>query len=221
MAHQPISIIGGGLAGLTLGIALRQQKVPVTIWEAGSYPRHRVCGEFISGRGLEVLDRLGLRESLREAGAIEARTTAFFLGDKLSATRELPEPALCLSRFHLDHLLAKAFRESGGELREKQRWSGSELAAGMVRATGRRVMTGARWRFIGLKVHARDLSLCADLEMHFRPRGYVGLCRLASGEYLRLVLERRERSSGPGLARAPEGAGRVWAGTTFGGSPFR
>jgi len=48
---KPITIVGGGLAGLTLGIGLRQRGVPVTIWEAGKYPRHRVCGEFISGNG--------------------------------------------------------------------------------------------------------------------------------------------------------------------------
>ena len=57
--RQTIQIVGGGLAGLTLGIALRKSEIPVTIWEAGHYPRHRVCGEFISGRGLEVLDVLG------------------------------------------------------------------------------------------------------------------------------------------------------------------
>ena len=46
---QPIEIVGGGLAGLSLGLALRQQDIPVTLFEAGSYPRHRVCGEFITG----------------------------------------------------------------------------------------------------------------------------------------------------------------------------
>ena len=54
-APRPLTIVGGGLAGLTLGIALRQRGVPVTIWEAGHYPRHRVCGEFICGRGRETL----------------------------------------------------------------------------------------------------------------------------------------------------------------------
>ena len=35
-------VVGGGLAGLTLGVALRQRDVPVTLCEAGSYPRQRV-----------------------------------------------------------------------------------------------------------------------------------------------------------------------------------
>ncbi len=75
--HKPITIVGGGLAGLTLGIALRRRGVPVILCEAGHYPRHRVCGEFISGRGLEVLARLGLHERFAAAGARTAITAAF------------------------------------------------------------------------------------------------------------------------------------------------
>ena len=59
---RPITIVGGGLAGLVLGIGLRRCDAPVTIWEAGNYPRHRVCGEFISGRGQATLARLGMSE---------------------------------------------------------------------------------------------------------------------------------------------------------------
>src|SRR5204862_7913249 len=75
---KPINIIGGGLAGLTLGIGLRRREIPVTLWETGAYPRHRVCGEFISGQGQEVLARLHLREKLIQAGAAEARNAVFF-----------------------------------------------------------------------------------------------------------------------------------------------
>ena len=59
-ALKPITIIGGGLAGLTLGIGLRRRGIPATILEMGDYPRHRLCGEFISGGGRQVLERLGL-----------------------------------------------------------------------------------------------------------------------------------------------------------------
>jgi len=180
--NRHVQIIGGGLAGLTLGIGLRQREVPVTIFEAGHYPRHRVCGEFISGAGLQTLARLGLRQKLEQAGAIAARTAAFF--DQHSGTRplELPEPALCLSRHTLDHLLALEFRQFGGELHEGKRTEVSSASEGIVRATGRRAQPeegGYRW--FGLKAHARGVTLSADSEMHASRQSYVGLCRVEDG----------------------------------------
>jgi flavin-dependent dehydrogenase len=182
MAAKPITIVGGGLAGLTLGIGLRRRAVPVTVWEAGHYPRHRVCGEFISGRGQEILSRLGLRELLERAGAVNAGTAAFFSATQSAPPRSLPARALCLSRFTMDHALAVEFRRLGGELREDQRRRDGDYGEGIVRATGRRAQTaenGSRW--FGLKAHARNVPLIADLEMHVSPRGYVGLCRVDGG----------------------------------------
>ena len=179
---KPITIVGGGLAGLTLGIGLRQRGVPVTIQEAGHYPRHRVCGEFISGRGQATLARLGLRELIDRAGAVSARTTAFFSATQSTAPRPLPSAAICLSRFSLDAVLAKKFCELGGELLAGKRFSGN-FGEGCVRATGRQVRAEpgeARW--FGLKIHARNVALTADLEMHVSPRGYVGLCKINDGE---------------------------------------
>src|SRR5437867_2656275 len=118
--RKTITIVGGGLAGLTLGIGLRQRGIPVTVWEAGHYPRHRVCGEFISGRGQEALGRLGLVGALLQAGAVTAQTAAFFSVKASSPVRCLPAPALCLSRFTMDVLLAEQFQQTGGELRQKE-----------------------------------------------------------------------------------------------------
>jgi 2-polyprenyl-6-methoxyphenol hydroxylase-like FAD-dependent oxidoreductase len=178
-----ITIIGGGLAGLTLGIALRQREVAVTICEAGHYPRHRVCGEFISGRGQATLARLGLLRGLIDpTGAVSARTAAFFSATKSTPPRPLPVPAICLSRFLLDLALATKFRELGGELCEGRRF-GKDFTEGIIRATGRRAQVeanGSRW--FGLKIHARNVALTADLEMHVSPHGYVGLCKINDGE---------------------------------------
>ncbi|HEU5397107.1 MAG TPA: FAD-dependent monooxygenase, partial [Verrucomicrobiae bacterium] len=162
----PIQIAGGGLAGLTLGIALRRQDVPVTIFEAGRYPRHRVCGEFINGRGVEVLETLGLKRKLFDAGAFSAETAAFFIGRSQSPARRLPRPAVCLSRFVMDELLAAEFQRLGGDLRLGSRWQ-NDFGEGVVRATGRRLHSpadGCHW--FGLKAHAANVSLAADLEMH-------------------------------------------------------
>jgi menaquinone-9 beta-reductase len=180
---RTITIVGGGLAGLTLGIGLRRQDIPVTIWEAGHYPRHRVCGEFISGRGQETLARLGLREQVIQAGATTAHSAMFLSGNARSQARPLPKPALSLSRFVLDALLAKVFRDLGGRLRENESWPKSTCGKGVVRANGRRAFaTDDNWIWFGLKVHARALPLEADLEMHLVHKGYVGLTRLPDNE---------------------------------------
>jgi len=197
---KTVTIIGGGLAGLTLGIGLRQKKIPVTIHEARRYPHHRVCGEFISGRGLGTLARLGLRPLLEQVGAVRATHAAFFSTASGTAPRALPEPALCLSRFVLDDLLARQFRRLGGEMREGARAPENIFAESVVRATGRRAQpteNGTRW--FGLKAHARKVALSTDLELHFVPHGYVGLCRLGGGMVNACGLFRRE----PGASGIP------------------
>jgi len=177
--ERTLTIVGGGLAGLTLGLLLRRSGVPVEIWDAGSYPRHRVCGEFISGRGVEILRQLSI-PSLHEAG-IEARSVQFFHSGWCSAMFTLPEAAFSIDRATLDHRLAVEFRNAGGKLHENQRWTRSYELEGVIRATGRRPSSGAEKQFVGFKVHAHGLSLSADLELHFSDSAYVGLSRQKGG----------------------------------------
>jgi 2-polyprenyl-6-methoxyphenol hydroxylase-like FAD-dependent oxidoreductase len=214
---EPISIIGGGLAGLTLGIGLRRAGVPVTIWESCSYPRHKVCGEFISGHGQATLARLGLADAVSVAGGISARSGAFFGLRTRTPARPLPEPGLCVSRYVLDVLLANKFRELGGDLQEKASRLTSGLEDGFVLATGRRVESlNGRWRWFGLKAHARNVSLEADLEMFVGKNCYVGICRLPEQEVNVCGLFRwrppREggRAAGMELLRGEPGSPLAW-----------
>ena len=209
---KQITIVGGGLAGLMLGIGLRRQEVPVAIFEAGHYPRHRVCGEFISGQGRLALASLNLEKKMFEADAREAKAAAFFSRRTEGRAQPLPQPALCLSRYKMDQLLAEEFRSLGGILAEGQRWR-EPFGEGVVRATGRRTQpTSKGWRWFGLKVHARNVSMAADLEVHLLPQGYVGLCRL-NGDVVNLCGLFRSRAAVPDLAqtwrtwmRGPEGS---------------
>jgi flavin-dependent dehydrogenase len=200
---KPVQIIGGGLAGLTLGLLLVRRGIPVSVLEAGAYPRHKVCGEFMSGRGLKLLEREGLLDGLVQRGAREARTAAFFANDGGVVRRELPQSALCLSRFVLDAELASRFVRHGGQLNTQTRWRGVASREGLVQAGGRRPHpTSAGWRWYGVKAHAKQLSLVADVEMHLLREGYVGLCRIEE-----------ERVNICGLFRTLPGAagvGRDW-----------
>jgi 2-polyprenyl-6-methoxyphenol hydroxylase-like FAD-dependent oxidoreductase len=166
---REITIAGGGLAGLSLAIALRQRDVPVVVLEAGSYPRHRVCGEFISGVKSGTLDNLGIAGIFE--GALQHRTLAWHdQGDRFYQGT-LPEPALGISRLVLDERLMLLFESLGGILRTAMR-ARPDPQEGFVWAAGRRATKG---RWLGLKAHIRALPMNADLEMHLGTNGYAGL----------------------------------------------
>ncbi len=53
--HFDIAVIGGGPAGTSAAITAARFGARVVIFEARSFPRHKVCGEFISAEALGVL----------------------------------------------------------------------------------------------------------------------------------------------------------------------
>lgn len=173
MPPAPIEIIGGGLAGLSLGLALRQAGVPVALYEAGSYPRHRVCGEFIAGLAPSTVTRLGLGPFL--APALHHHEVAWFLPGEAVRIQKLPEPAFGLSRHSLDTRMADAFVATGGTLHRGERVTDLSPRDGRVFATGRRRGPPA---WLGLKIHFRDLELVRELELHLGRQAYVGLARI-------------------------------------------
>ena len=176
MRPRPIEIIGGGLAGLALGIALRRHEIPVTLHEAGTYPRHRVCGEFITGLSDTTGSALGLAPIL--ADTLHHRDLRWFECNRPGPRQTLPAPALALSRFELDARLAHRFVAAGGDLRTHSRRIGHVPAPGCIDATGRRPVASSPW--LGLKIHARGLDLDGGLEMHLGRQCYVGLTRVAA-----------------------------------------
>jgi flavin-dependent dehydrogenase len=172
-----IEIVGGGPAGLAAGLALVRSGVPVTVLEAGGYPRHRVCGEFIAGLRPSTVDALGLRPILGDARAHDSVT--YVVRGRALRPYPLPATAWGISRHTLDQRLANAFSEAGGDLRTGTRADLAEAPPGRVFAAGRR-RRGPLW--VGLKVHVRAMALANDFEVHLGDRAYVGLSRTESGE---------------------------------------
>ncbi|MGA9578356.1 MAG: hypothetical protein WBV90_12120 [Terrimicrobiaceae bacterium] len=166
-----ITIVGGGLTGLSLGIALRRREIPVALHEAGTYPRHRVCGEFISGVSRDTVHSLGIGDLL--ADAKRHRSMAWFRRARKVFSVQLPG-GIGISRYTLDERLSRSFRELGGLLRERSRWK-PQGGEGLVWCGGR---MPAKGRWIGLKCHVLGLDLQADLEMHLASNGYVGLAKV-------------------------------------------
>jgi 2-polyprenyl-6-methoxyphenol hydroxylase-like FAD-dependent oxidoreductase len=194
---RPVEIVGGGLAGLSLGLALRRAGIPVTVFEAHDYPRHRVCGEFIAGLDPATIARLELAPLLRDA--LPHRRVVWYRRGRPVRTQRLPAPALGLSRYTLDARLAETFVAAGGDLRTGTRVSLEEAPDGRVFATGRR-RRPSPW--FGLKVHVRRLRLDGDLEVHLGDRAYVGLSGVEDGWVNVCGLFRRQ-PGGPAVRPPP------------------
>ena len=186
---ETITIIGGGLTGLSLAIALRKHGIAVAVHEAGSYPRHRVCGEFISGVSRETLEILGIAETL--ADAQHHRSVAWFSGNDHLRENTLPTPALALSRHLLDDRLQKLATALGVEIHTGSRRKMNPDQPGEVWTAGRKPAKG---EWIGLKAHVRDISTTAHLEMHSGPRGYLGITPVEDGWHNACGLFRIDKS---------------------------
>lgn len=170
-----IEIAGGGLAGLALGIALRRHDAPVIIREAGVYPRHKVCGEFINGVTQETLAKLGI-DSIFQNALLHERTR-WWVGDEEIYAAEMDRPALGMSRWDMDKALHELFLELGGRLIVKDRVK-REPREGLVWTAGRSLEKESNW--LGLKAHFFDVKVDA-LEMHMADGGYVGLTPVGGG----------------------------------------
>ena len=166
---KSLTIAGGGLAGLGLAHGLRHHAVTVTVHEAARYPRHRVCGEFLSGITPETLAALDISEAF--ADARRHLDGIWFSEGKKLLEFSLPAPALALSRHLLDARLKLALEAKGGQVEESSRLE-RHPREGLVWTAGRLPRRGP---WIGLKMHAHGLGLGGGLEMHLGGNGYVGL----------------------------------------------
>lgn len=100
-----VIIIGGGLAGLTNAIHLSKFKQRVLLIEKSSYPKHKVCGEYISNEVLPYLNSLGIdpiKEGAKQISKVQVSTTK---GNLIKG--ELPLGGFGMSRYFLDSLLLK------------------------------------------------------------------------------------------------------------------
>ena len=55
-----VVIAGGGLAGTAAAIQLGRLGISTELFERGSFPKEKVCGEGLMPAGVAALERLGL-----------------------------------------------------------------------------------------------------------------------------------------------------------------
>src|SRR5258708_38139723 len=100
-----VGIIGAGPAGSLAGLLLARRGIPVKLIEQDRFPRDKVCGECVSALGWEVLERVGLIEKLKGAGAVSMRRGIIHGASGRAAEIELPAAMWGISRAIFDSIL--------------------------------------------------------------------------------------------------------------------
>lgn len=106
-----VVVIGGGLAGLTAAMHLSVSGVQTQLVEKHAYPRHKVCGEYLSHEVIPYLKSLGADLEALHPHKIESTVISTRKGKKATAT--LPLGGMGLSRFALDFFLYQKAIEKG------------------------------------------------------------------------------------------------------------
>jgi len=111
VSNYDVIIVGGGLAGLTSAIHLSKFEKQVLLIEKNTYPKHKVCGEYVSNEVLPYLNSLGIdpiSEGAKQIAKIKLTTVKNNL-----IKGELPLGGFGMSRYCFDNLLAKKAISNG------------------------------------------------------------------------------------------------------------
>lgn len=122
MSQQaPIIIIGGGIGGLTLALALHQKNIPFKVYEAAEVIKPLGVGLNLLPHAMRDLAALGLEEALRSKG-IETKEYVFYTANGQRVFDEprglnagYPVPQMSIHRGDLHMALLKAVRERAGD----------------------------------------------------------------------------------------------------------
>ena len=105
MENTHVVIIGGGLAGLTAAIHLSKVGLRVILIEKNSFPKHKVCGEYISNEVLPYLNWLDV--SIQDLEPTTITKLQFSSANGTTLNHKLPLGGFGISRYILDDFLYK------------------------------------------------------------------------------------------------------------------
>ncbi|WP_392348696.1 NAD(P)/FAD-dependent oxidoreductase [uncultured Polaribacter sp.] len=105
-----VIVIGGGLAGLCNAIHLSKLGKKVLLIEKNEYPKHKVCGEYISNEVLPYLDFLEVNPF--DFGAVKINNFELSTRKNNIISAKLPLGGFGISRYTLDLALAEKAKEN-------------------------------------------------------------------------------------------------------------
>lgn len=180
-----IDVIGGGPAGAMAAIAARQTGADVRVFEKSAFPRHKVCGEFLSPGIVALLQGAGCEDEFLALRPALIRTMELHFGPRV-VRHTLPQAAYGLSRFALDRLLLDRAVTLGAEV-VRETWTSraplgpDRTQRSLVLANGRTAQDRTGERLFGFKAHYRG-SGDDTVALFFFDGCYVGVSAVEGGE---------------------------------------
>jgi hypothetical protein len=168
--RRSVEVIGGGPAGSSAAIAAALEGSSVRIFEKSHFPRHKVCGEFLSPEIAPLLERLGCWPEFSACRPSRIRSVRLHIGGRVKRWT-LAEPAFGLSRYCFDELLLEHARTAGAEV---VRGSGQPSGLPAVVAHGRR-FRAEKPRLFAFKAHFSG-PIDDVLDLIFSRETYAGIC---------------------------------------------
>lgn len=166
-----VVIAGAGPAGSSAAIHLAQQNFNVLLVEQKSFPRAKLCGEFISPECTAHFDKLGVAEEMMSASPALVRETVFYSRKGQRVT--IPSgwfgtgAALGLSRAVMDQNLLERAKQLGVQVIEN--------ATVLDLLEDRGIVRGVR-----VKVNGQEFCKTAHLTIDATGRGRVLTRRLSA-----------------------------------------
>ena len=198
-----VLIVGGGLAGLVNAIHLSKAGLKVLVIEKNDFPKHKVCGEYISREVLPYLESLGIYPFRAGATAI----SKFLLSNPkgIQVETQLPLGGFGISRYCLDNLLYKTALANGcvvvktrvekidflGDNFKVSTRAGKEyFATFVIGAYGKRAALDIQLNrkfiqektpFLAVKSHYKGEFPCDLVALHNFEGGYCGVSKVENG----------------------------------------
>jgi len=180
--RSDVVIVGGGPGGTTLAALLGARGVAVTLIERETFPRDKLCGEFLSYDALPIVDRLGV--DLRGAPPIHGCRV---VAGRRSYEFEFPHASRGISRVSLDQLLVDAAMRNGAQVITGRSVNSLDEVSGSItvgawgrwcridKDLNRTFVRERRRRSFGFKRHYRGKSNNGLISLYSFKRGYMGV----------------------------------------------
>jgi geranylgeranyl reductase family protein len=119
--HYHTIVVGAGPGGSAAAAFLAQKGWRVLLIDKATFPRDKVCGDFISPRSLRVLQALGCSHAIERAAPNRLNAASLYLnGEKITAGKipqvgNLPDYGYTLPRLRFDEIVFRQAQASGVE----------------------------------------------------------------------------------------------------------